>query len=138
MATHHVIVHGIEHARLALAEAQRRGDQVVIHSAGGAALYAGAAWFRELEALVSAEYPEVLHEAILDCGEAPGIALGALRCGVRTISLKAPAEVRDKVAAVAQQVGARLVPRPTCQVLDLAAQTDTRTAIRRWFAKEEL
>ena len=138
MVTHHVIVHGIEHARLALAEAQRRGDQVILLSAQGAALYAGAAWFRELVALVSAEYPEVLSDAILDCGGAPGLALGALRCGVQTISLEAPALTRDKVAAVAQQVGARLVPRPTCKILDLAVCTDARAAIRRWFAQEEL
>ena len=88
MRTHHVIAHSVEDARLALRAAAQQGDRVVLLSAEGAALYAGAAWFRELQSLLAAEFPGVLVDAILDCGAAPGAALGALRCGVKTISLR--------------------------------------------------
>ncbi len=136
MATHYVVVHGIDHARLALAEAARRGDRVVLVSAEGAALYAGAGWFRELVAVASAEYPGVLIGAILDCGDAPGTALGALRAGVQTITLEAPPPVLDKVAAIAEELDARLVPRPVEPMLDLVSAADPASAIQRWFAKD--
>ena len=138
MTTHYVIVPGIDHARLALAEAARRADRVVLVSGEGAALYAGAGWFRELVALVSAEYPDVVIGAILDCGDAPGRALGALRAGVQTVTLEASPTVLAKVAAIAQQLDARLVPRPTEPMLDLVSAADPAFAIQRWFAKEEL
>lgn len=138
MTTHYVIVLGIDHALLVSAEAARYGDRVVLVSAEGAALYAGASWFRELVALTSAKYPNVVAGALLDCGDAPGAALGALRAGVQTITLDAPAPVRDKVAAIAEELGARLVPRPTEPMLDLASAADPAMAIQRWFAEEEL
>ncbi len=138
MTTHYVIVHDIIHAAQALAEAARRGDHVVLVSAEGAALYAGAGWFRELVALASAKYPDVVIDAMLDCGDAPGAALGALRAGVQTVTLEAPASVLDKVAAIAEQLGARLVSRPTEPMLDLGSAADPARAIQRWYAREEL
>ncbi len=138
MRTHTVIVHGIDGARLALTASAERGDKVVLLSAEGAALYAGPAWFRELRILLEAEFPEVIADAILDCGNAPGAALAALRCGVKTISLDATPAVLAKISAIADQHGARLVERPAEPALDMATQSNPEAAIAHWFAKEEL
>ena len=138
MRTHHVIAHSVEDARLALRAAAQQGDQVVLLSADGAALYAGAAWFRELQNLLAAEFPGVLVDAILDCGAAPGAALGALRCGVKSISLEASPDVLAKIASIADQLGARLVAKPTEPALEPANSADPEFAVKRWFANEEL
>ncbi len=136
MATHHVVIHGIEHARCALAEAAARGDRVLLVSAEGAALYGGAAWFREIVALATSEFGDAVAGAILDCGDAPGIALGALRAGIKDICLDCPPSVRARVEDIAKQVGARLVPRPSGPMLDMATATDPGAAARDWFGKE--
>src|SRR5262249_21900556 len=68
-----VVVHGWTDARAALAP----GRPVTLLSARGAALYAGAGWWRALVARARAGHPAVPLEDILDCADASGVALGA-------------------------------------------------------------
>jgi hypothetical protein len=77
-----VIVHGVEHARAALAP----GLPVTLLSAPGAAIYAGVGWWRAMvaEAAGAATPPP----DILDCADAPGRALEALRHGQKLLILR--------------------------------------------------
>ena len=78
-----VVVHGLADARTVLAV----GAPVTLLSAAGAALYAGCGWWRALIARARAEHPDIPIDDILDCADAPGLALGALRIGQRRIVL---------------------------------------------------
>jgi hypothetical protein len=102
----HVIVHSLEHARAAVAEARLAGTPVTLESPCAAAGSLGIGWWRELVAAVAADDVE----AALDCGSAPGHALEAVRAGIKTVRLAAPPEVFDRVADIARQAGAAVLP----------------------------
>jgi hypothetical protein len=103
-----VVVHGLRHARAALAP----GLPVTLLSARGAALYAGCGWWRALMQAAGAEID------IIDCADAPGQAMAALRIGQRRIVLD-PGPAFPAVSAAAAACGAVVLPeRP--HALDLA------------------
>lgn len=79
-----VVVHGLKHARLALAP----GRPVLLLSGPGAAGYAGAGWWRAMIAAALAERPAgpAMPDA-LDCGSQAGRALEALATRCRIIIL---------------------------------------------------
>lgn len=117
-----IVVHGLDHARLALAHAR----PVTLLSAPGAALYAGALWWRALVAQSGTTFPD-----IIDCADAPGRALEALACDCRTIILHS-CSAWPSVAERAASAGATLLQeRPPA--LDLAAPKAARE-IAAWLA----
>ena len=96
-----VVVHSLADAVAALA----RGGPVTLLSAPGAALYAGCGWWRALVAEARAAYPDVPCMDVLDCADASGIAMAALRIGVTRLVLWPNAPGRDAVVAVAGSLG---------------------------------
>src|SRR6266851_8816486 len=105
-----VVVHGLEHARAAL----RPGLPVTLLSAPAAASFAGCGWWRALMDAARAEFAGAGAAAwtdILDCGDASGYAMSALRLGQRAIILDPACPAFPAVAAVAGSFGARLLPR---------------------------
>ena len=99
-----IIVHGLAEARAALAP----GLPVTLLSAPGAACHAGIGWWRALVALARAEARAELAD-ILDCADAPGEAVEALRAGCRVVVLSADMPAWPDVAARAAQLGAVLL-----------------------------
>ena len=75
-----------------------------------AASFYGAGYLAALQNRARAEFPDVAFTLVVDCGDAPGYALACLRAGVKTISM---AEMNEKIADIARQMGAELVRRPT-------------------------
>jgi hypothetical protein len=104
-----VIVHGLVHARLAVAG---RSD-VLLLSAPGAGVYAGAGWFAALVQASGARH------AVLDCGEDAGAVLAAFRTGLRTVVFTGASSMRGRLQAVATALGATLLAEPP-PALDLA------------------
>lgn len=100
-------IRGLEDGRAALAAAKARGARVTLASIPDGALSAGSQWFAALTAELAAEFPDTLAQAVLDCGDSPGAALGALRSGIRVISYNGPD--RARMEALAASLGARLV-----------------------------
>ncbi len=95
------------------------GRPVTLLSAKGAALFAGCGWWRALVDQARAEHPDVPTEDILDCADAPGLALGALRIGQRRLVLDPTAGGWSVVAAIAASLGGEvLTHRP--QALDMS------------------
>jgi hypothetical protein len=117
-----VIVHGLADARAALAP----GLPVTLLSAPGAALFAGCLWWRELVAAARSDYPDTPATDILDCADAPGTAMGALRSGLCRLILWPNAPSRPAVVAIAERQGGFVLPEAP-PALDLAQ----RNAIRR-------
>jgi hypothetical protein len=113
-----VVVHGAAQARVALRLGGGRG--VWLLSALGAAGSMGPAWFLALvrEAAAGLAEPSP-HAAVLDCAEAPGHALAALRTGVRLLVLDPRCPAFPAIAGAAAALGGRVLPaRPVA--LDLA------------------
>ncbi len=113
-----VVVHGAAQAIAALRHAGPRG--VWLLSAPGAAGSMGAAWFLALVRHAAAAVPEPPpHAAVLDCADAPGHALAALRAGLRAIVLDPRCPALAVVEGAAAEAGAVVLPaRPPA--LDLA------------------
>lgn len=115
-----VVIHGLPHLRLAMAP----GLPVTLLSGADAAIYAGCGWWRALVALAGRDVAD-----ILDCGDAAGRAMEALRAGCGVLVLDPALPSWTLVAARAASVGATvLTARPPA--LDLAR----RGAERRLLA----
>lgn len=120
-----IIVHDHAQARAALSVAAELGVAVTLQSPDGAAGYLGPGYFRGLD-------------VVLDCGDAPGHALAALRAGVKRIRLRAAPEVLARVADIAGQRGAELDQGET-PTLDLATIPPARwaAACRVWLGPSD-
>jgi fructose/tagatose bisphosphate aldolase len=127
-----IIIHSLEQARAALAAAATLRVPAELVSAKGAAGYAGPMWFRDVVRAASAEFPQVRVTAVLDCGDAPGYALAALRAGVRAIRVSCGRTVHAKIAAIAKQYGA-VLRDGNGAALDLLNENDPAAACRRWL-----
>jgi hypothetical protein len=101
-----VVIHGWADARAALAAARSR---LTLVSAPGAGGYAGAAWFAALAAQGMAAFPQVAQRWVLDCGDAAGHVLAALRAGVPAVVFTGAPELRERLASVAAACGAELL-----------------------------
>lgn len=117
-----VIVHGVADAKAALAPRL----PVTLLSAPGAALFAGCLWWREIIAAARAGCHETEAIGILDCADASGMAMGALRSGVCRLVLCPNAPGWHGVATIAEREGGFVLPLAP-PALDLAR----RNAVRR-------
>jgi hypothetical protein len=100
-----IVIHGLADARIVLS----LGRPVTLLSATGAALFAGCGWWRALIVRACTEYPHIAFDDILDCADAPGLALGALRIGQRRIVLDPTVAGWPSVAAIAASLGGDLL-----------------------------
>ncbi len=133
MSANAIIVHNLEHALAALSAAGRLGTAVTLASPPGAAAYLGAAVFRDMIGRAAAAHPGVEMRAVLDCGDDPGLALGALRQGIKWVRIEAPEEVRARLGDIAAQLGAALDEGGPGD-LDLLGAEDPFEACRAWLA----
>jgi len=131
-----IVIHSLAHARIALAAAAEVGVPVTLVSAPGGAAFVGAAVFREMVAEAIRETPGVAVTALLDCGAEPGLALNALRHGLKAIRLRAGPEATAAVADIAGRMGACLDPDPAAPALDLLDRRDAEAACRAWLRGE--
>jgi hypothetical protein len=130
-----VTVHAAAEAALALSLAGKRG--VLLLSAPGAAGYLGPDWFLGIIVAAAAAAPGVPHKPVLDCADAPGQALGALRAGLRDLVLDSACPAFAQVAAAAAELGGRVrTVRPAS--LDLGAldlsRAGARTKLAKWLS----
>jgi hypothetical protein len=104
---------------------------VALLSAPGAALFAGCGWWRALVGQIRAEFAEIAIDDILDCADAAGLALGALRIGQRAIVLDPAAPGWDSVVAIAASLGGEvLAHRPVA--IDMSKPAEARR-LRDWL-----
>jgi hypothetical protein len=102
------IVGNLPEAISALKIAASQETPVTLRSPPFASASLGAAGFLAIVKAAREAVPGVPSEAILDCGDAPGHALGALRLGAEAVSITAPDDVLAKLAEIAAQTGARI------------------------------
>lgn len=121
-----MVIHSLADARLALAP----GRPVTLLSGSGVALYAGCGWWQALLRRVRAEFPQVPIADFLDCADASGQALAALRIGLRHLILHPGAPGRPRVVTIIAGLGGVLLSeRPAA--LDLADPA-SRHRLHEW------
>ena len=96
-----VIVHGLADAKATMT----LGRRVTLLSAPGAAIFAGCLWWREVVAAARADFPHVEALDVLDCADASGAAMGALRSGLCRLVLWPEAPGWASVAEIAARQG---------------------------------
>jgi hypothetical protein len=124
-----IVVHSLAHAAAALEAAAAAGRNIVLLSAADAGVYAGAGWFRALTRAARDTVPGARFSEILDCGDDAGTAQAALRAGVAAIIFTGREDVAERLAAIAEQQGSRLLTIRPPPLLDLGelffASSDT-------------
>jgi hypothetical protein len=101
------IAHGLAHAKAALSF----GRPVTLLSAPGAGLAGGAGWWQAVIRAARAAYPATPCQDILDCADAPGMAMAALRLQQRLLVLSESTPGFAAVARAAAIQGALVLPR---------------------------
>ncbi len=135
MSPRTVIVHTPNHARTALGAAAELGIPIHLRSAPGAAAYIGAAVFREMIAAAATVFPAANFTAVLDCGDQPGLALNALRRGIKAVRIDVSPDVAERIADIAAQSDA-IVDTSDGPALDLLDVEDPETALRTWLSAD--
>jgi hypothetical protein len=111
-----VMVHNLAHIECALGLRL----PVTLLSGPGAAVYAGCLWWQQL--LEAADFTGL---ALLDCADAPGRALEALKLGLSGIVLTCPQAAFAIASEIAAAQGAILLPQAP-KALDLAQYGSAR------------
>ncbi len=130
-----IIIHSLEDAKAALAIAAELGVPVTLRSAPGAGRYLGASVFRDMVDVAAGSAPPVTVTTIFDCGDDPGLALGALRLGLKVIRTSITGDAKDRIAEIAAQTGARLDEDISMPVLDLLPTKNKEAALRSWLSQ---
>jgi hypothetical protein len=134
---HRIIIHSLDHARAALAAAAAAGVPVVLASAEGAGGYAGPLWFKALVETALSEHPGMAAACVLDCADEAGTTLGALRAGLKRVRFTGADEVRQRLAAIAAQLGAEIESGEALPALDLLDAGDPLRACRAYLARNK-
>jgi hypothetical protein len=123
------IVHDLAQARIVFAAASVARVPIRIESAPGATGYAGAGWWAAVIAAARHEYPEVEAVCVLDCGEEPGRAMGAIREGIEAIRCRARPKARARLKALAEAAGVLFVTGKAGPALDLSTVPEPNAAV---------
>jgi len=129
-----IVIYALADARAALQAAVEHDIEITLVSPAGAAGYGGPAWFRELVAQARDAVPGAAFDSVLDCASEAGLALAAIREGVRAIGFDGPDDVRHKIEDIAAQSGCAVATIDYDHALDLDQCADAAAACRDWLA----
>jgi hypothetical protein len=129
-----IIIHSLDHARAALAAAAAAGVPVTLASAEGAGGYAGPLWFKALVETALSEHPGMAAACVLDCADEAGTTLAALRAWLKRVRFTGTDEVRQRLAAIAAQLGAEIESGEALPALDLLDASDPLRACHAYLA----
>lgn len=133
--TKSITIHSLEHACAALSAATALSCPVILQSAPGAAGNLGAMVFNQIISQAANQYPQAQCIAILDCADNAGLALNALRNGVKHISVDLEGQALIRISDIAEQSGATLM-KINPLALDLKDVNYSDTSIHDWLLKD--
>lgn len=129
-----IVVHSLDQARAALAAAAALDRDVTLASAPGAGAYAGPGWFKALTEAAAHAVPGARCDAVLDCGAAPGIALAALRLGLKRVRFVGNVDAARRLRSIAAELGATIESDAEA-ALDLRGVRQPEARCRAWLAE---
>lgn len=94
--------------RAALEAARSQGRAAFLCSPQGASAWLGAGYWAALQRRARQEFPDLDFTLALDCGDAAGDVMAAIRTGVVVIVFRGAAEVLAKLQDMARQAGAEV------------------------------
>jgi hypothetical protein len=125
-----IIVHSLDHALAAAAEAAAVDCALTIRSAPGAAGSVGIGWFAAVIDIVRTRCPTARLHFVLDCADEAGTALAAMRCGIDVIRFSGSSDAADRLIGN----GLTLDRDPT-PGLDLIGVTNPALCCRNFLAE---
>ncbi len=131
-----ILIYSLDDAHAALAAAETTGRPVTLQSGPDMAHAAGVRYFKEMHVILKDAFPNQAFGFRIDCADAPGLALAALRIGLSDILFSGRPEVAAKLAAIATKKGARLHPKSAGRAgaaLDLLDRREPFDACREWL-----
>ena len=134
-----IIIHNLEDAITAVSVASSRNYKVVLRSAPGAATYLGPQVFYEIIEQAKIGYEGIRVQAVFDCGSDSGIALSALRHGIKAIRIDVSVKALKKISDIAKQLQASVEVVHSDEnlnstlALDLLGLDDPESANRSWL-----
>ena len=131
-----IIIYNLEHAKAALSAAEDMDVDVTLISPPGAAATLGATVFRDMVSKAAENHPQARFKSVLDCGDEPGMAMGAFRHGIMGVRISNGPELSEKLADIAKQRGG-FVYTVQGDELDLHAMGEPAAACRAWLTKPE-
>jgi hypothetical protein len=103
-----IVVHSLAEATKVLEAVPDR--EITLLSAPDAGIYAGPGWWTALIEAARAAVPGARFSSVLDCGDDPGAAMAAIRAGVEAVVFTGRADVAERLAAIAEAAGCRVLP----------------------------
>ncbi len=127
-----IAVRGLDHCRAALAAARASGRAVTLVVPADVVATLGPMAVRAMLDAAQTAVPGAPFRVLADCGDAPGLALNALRHRIDGLILNASPEVFGRLRDIARASGAVLIDRAP-SMLDLTATDDPESACRIWI-----
>jgi len=124
------IIHDLSHVLTVGKASEELGLPATVQSAPGLATTLGPEAFTALIEETLHACPDAMIVGVLDCGDQAGTAIGALRRGVKRVSVNLDTPVKDKVSDIASQLDAEVVAISDT-ALDLLDVADMDRAIRQ-------
>ncbi|MDR3325789.1 MAG: hypothetical protein LBS66_00495 [Rhodospirillaceae bacterium] len=132
---HHIIVNTLVETNSALQGAGEIKCPITLYSPPWAVHSIGIGYFLTMISLArQQQIPMTKSLAVLDCGEAVGFALAAIKSGVEAIIITGNPSVINKLSDIATQCNVRLFNRMPEKVLDLRNYSDPLTAVRSFLS----
>ncbi|HIJ37333.1 MAG TPA: hypothetical protein HPP80_00425 [Rhodospirillaceae bacterium] len=127
------MVHSADQAKAALTAALDSDIDVVLVSPPFGAQSLGIAYFQAMLTLARQSVPDAKATAMLDCGDAPGLALAALFAGVEMVRLSADQDMLERLDQIARSLPGKIVDQRPHNILDLAGHANPLMAARHWL-----
>jgi hypothetical protein len=129
-----IIIYSYDQAVAALSAAAAMAQPVRLKSPFCVAASLGPRVAKAMFEQASIAVPQARAKWLIDCGDAPGLALAALRAGATEIEADLPADAHGRVADIGRQLGAIVVRRAEEKsALDLADVADPLQNCRKWL-----
>jgi hypothetical protein len=130
---HRFIIHSQEQAFAALdISAGLAQTAILLESPPGVVLRQGIGWFQAIEAACRQRHPAAKCAFLIDCDDAAGLALAALRLGFLRLRVRLDGRALQAVRDVADQLGATL-ETATAPALDLGPVSHLKAAISTYL-----
>jgi len=124
----HVIAHDLEQARGLLEAAAELGIEVDLVAHDDASAFAGVGFLRALET-------ELGRPLLVPCGDRAGDVMAGLRVGLSRFIFEGRADVRARLASMADEAGAELWASWPVPLLRLEPDEPPAPALRRHLAR---